>query len=113
MVWLPCPYLGRSVELTVERLAHIEAAHPTLLPNFADALTATLSEPDFVGDRANRPEIAFVRSWPDMLGGPSFVVVVVLTSNEDEAAKIRHWIVTAYVARRVSTWRPIWKRNSP
>ena len=75
-MWLPCPYLGRDVELTDEREWHIQRAHPPLLPDFSELLTKTIEDPDFVGDRAGREEIGFGSFWPEFLGGRSIVAVV-------------------------------------
>jgi hypothetical protein len=106
--WIPCPYLGRPVELTGERERHIEAVHPALLPGYLARVEATVALPDYVGAREGREEIGFVRFWPDLLGGRS-VVVVVVADRDDRGDTLRYWVVTAYVARQAHTWRPVWE----
>ena len=46
MVWLPCPYVGRDVELTAERERHIR--DPAMLPGREPELAMTLADPDEV-----------------------------------------------------------------
>lgn len=109
-MWFECPYLGRDVELTAERRSHIETRHPRLLPSNEHRLAETLRDPDFVGDRDGPAELAFVRLWPDLMGGKS-VVAVVISRPVPEASVMRYWIVTAYVSRNTRSWRPLWTRS--
>ena len=105
MRWLPCPHLGHPVELTGEREFHIQISHPALVPGRLSEIAQTVSAPDYVGTREGREELGFVRFWPDLFGG-RFVVVVVVADRDDRGVTLRYWVVTAYVARRTTTWRP-------
>ena len=107
MTRFPCPYLRGEVELTDERERHIAETHPDLLPEHRDRIAHTLADPDqvrrsvrFAGARS------FVRWYDDLRGGKHVVVVVVT-----EAAAGRHWIVTAYLARKLAEGEVEWKRN--
>jgi len=104
--FLECPYLGTAVELTAERRAHIEGAHPSLLPLHMHRLVETVERPDYVGGRPGRMERGFCRHWPDLDGGRS-IVVVVLGGPHNATGAVRYWIVTAYIARSTRTWVPL------
>lgn len=102
-----CPYLNGEVELTEERQEHIAERHPDLLPEFFPQLGKTLSDPDQVrrSERFGNARM-FVRWFEDVRGG-KFVVVVVVS----ELASDRNWIVTAYMARRLSGGTIEWTRS--
>ena len=55
-----------------------------------------------------RNELAFVRWFPGVLGG-RYVVAIVVSDPRGEDGTIRHWIVTAHVARRLGPWRVLWR----
>lgn len=103
----PCPYLNSDVELSSEREAHITERHPDFLPTFRDRIKDTLADPDEVrrSERMGNGWL-FSRYFANVLGGKYIVVVVV-----SEIAPARHWIATAYIARRLSGGIPEWKRN--
>lgn len=107
-MWLPCPYLGRDVELTDERERHIRHAHGNLLPERRSDLAATLSEPDEVRVRTWRPdELIFVRAVHER----EFVVVVTIEAEPiDDSDPRRAFIVTAYVAENPPASAVIWSR---
>lgn len=94
-----CPFLEAEVELTDERHAHIAAEHPELLPEHRALLAETLAEPDTVR-RNSRSENTrlFTRWFPGMRGGKHVVVVVA----SDTGPISRHWVVTAYLTRRLA-----------
>jgi hypothetical protein len=96
MVWLPCPYLGREVELTAERERHIRAEHPAMLSGNGPELALTLADPDEDGWRAWRQsELLFVRGIDDGL----FVVVVTVDDEPvNDTGPARTWVATAYVS---------------
>lgn len=94
---LPCPRLGRDVELTRERELHIEAHHPDLLPRHRLELAEALAEPDVVR-RGAGASLLLSRWYADRGRGRHVVVVAV-----DDAEVCR--IVTAYLARRISKGR--------
>jgi hypothetical protein len=102
-----CAYLGREVRLSGEREAHIAERHPDLLPEHRERIGATLADPDQVR-RSPRFGAAklFLRWFPDARGG-KHVVVVVVSSGEDG----RHWIITAYIARKLAEGEVEWARS--
>ena len=102
-----CAYLGREVQLSGEREAHIAERHPDLLPEHRERIGATLADPDQVR-RSPRFSAAklFSRWFPDVRGG-KHVVVVVVSSGEDG----RHWIITAYIARKLAEGEVEWARS--
>ena len=104
----PCPFLAGEVDLTEERERHIAKRHPELLPEHRGLLGETLSEPDQVrlSGRMSRARI-FSRWYDDLRGGKHVVVVVV----SDAARGGRHWIITAYVARRLAGGEVEWHRS--
>ena len=104
---MPCPFFGADVELTAERERHIAEYHPDLLPEYRDKIAATLADPDQVR-RSARFDAAkmFSKMYTDLRGGKHVVVVVV----SDEAPTRRHWVITAYMARRLVEGEVEWKR---
>lgn len=109
MAYFKCPYLNSDVELTDEREEHIAQRHPDLLPQFMHAIGETLEDPDeirrsarFVGARL------FSRRFETVRDGKYVVVIVV----SDAAPSERHWIITAYLARKLSKGREVeWTRS--
>jgi len=90
-----CPSLKLPVvELTDERALHIERRHPDLLPNHMAELEAAVGQPDSLRPDAYNPnKCAFVKWFPNLLGG-KFVIAQVVS---EWAEPPRHWIVTAYL----------------
>lgn len=107
MTRFPCPYLKGEVELTPQREHHIAERHPDLLPEHRDRIAETLAEPDQVR-RSGRFGSAklFSRWYTDVRRGRHVVVVVVSELGPRE----RHWIITAYLARKLAEGEVEWKR---
>ena len=103
-----CPYLRGMVELTEERERHIAEHHPDLLPAHLNAIVETLADPDTVRRSARFESARLFARWFDAVRGGKFVVVVVLT---DKGPADRHWIVTAYIARRLTGGEVEWQRS--
>lgn len=104
----PCPYLHGEVELTEEREGHIEANHPDLLPEHRARLADTLADPEEVRLSERAANAYLFSRWFDTVRDGKHVVVVVVTESTPAA---RNWIVTAYLARRLSGGQSIWTRN--
>ncbi len=104
----PCPYLDGVVELTAEREGHIAERHPDLLPRHRKSLAETVADPDEVR-RSIRFGSArlFSRWYTDLRQGKHVVVVVV----SELAPSERHWIITAYMARKLANGGIEWKRD--
>ena len=102
-----CAYLGGEVQLSGEREAHIAERHPDLLPEHRERIGTTLADPDQVR-RSRRFGAAklFSRWFSDVKGG-KHVVVVVVSSGEDG----RHWIITAYITRKLAEGEVEWARS--
>ncbi len=108
MALFQCPYLGGDVELTAERETHIATQHPDLLPTYRDKLAETLADPDQVRRSARFGSARlFTRWFADVRAGKHVVVVVV----SDPAPTARHWVVTAYIARKLAGGVTEWTRN--
>lgn len=106
MIRFPCPYLKGEVEWTDERERHTAQRHPDLLPQHRDRIAQTLAEPDQVRRSARFPAARLFSRWyPDLRGGKHVVVVVVSGSAG------RHWVITAYIARRLAEGEVEWKRS--
>lgn len=103
-----CPYLQGEVELTDERELHIEETHPDLLPEYLPQLAQTLLDPDEVR-RSKRISGArmFYRWFEDVRQGKYVAVVV---ASETDLAQ-RHWIITAYLTRRLMNGDVEWKKS--
>ena len=99
MAYFPCPYLGSDVELTDERAYHIANRHPDLLPEHRQCIADTLADPDQVRRSSRSGNTQLFSRWFESLRRGKYVVVVVVS---DPAPLARHWIITAYIARRLS-----------
>lgn len=108
MMLLPCPYLHGAAELSAERERHIQTEHPDLLPEHAARLAETLAAPDEVRNSWHASNARLFSRWfPDLRNGKHVVVVVFSEDSLEE----RHWIVTAYLARRLSGGIVEWARG--
>jgi hypothetical protein len=104
----PCPYLQGEVELTDEREAHIAQTHPDLFPEYLAQIAQTLADPDLIR-RSVRMGFArlFCRWFAEVRQGKFIVVVVVSEAVPEE----RHWIITAYITRRLASGEVEWRRS--
>jgi len=104
----PCPYLKGQVEFADEREAHVAHNHPDLLPEHLTQIGQTLADPDQVR-RSTRMSGArmFSRWFKDLRKGKYLVVVVVSEALPTE----RHWIVTAYITRRLVYGEVEWHKS--
>jgi hypothetical protein len=108
MSLFPCPYLKGEVELTEKRECHIAERHPDLLPAHRERLAETLIQPDQVRRSARFGSARLFSRWyADVRLGKHVVVVVV--SETDPAD--RHWVIAAYMARRLAEGEIEWKRD--
>ncbi len=104
---LACPHLGGEVEWTEERQAHIAARHPELLPAHLGKVTLTIADPDEIRRDHEYPNTRLLFRWfDDLMGGKNVVVATVSTPPPN----VRHWIVTAFVARKQPKGELEWKR---
>ncbi len=108
MTLLPCPYLGGMVELTDERRQHILSKHPELLPAHFDRLAETLANPDQIRRDSRFPATRLFARWFENIKGGKMLVVAVVS---DPLPEERHWIVTAYLARKLVQGVIEWQRN--
>ena len=108
MMHLLCPYLFGPVELSEDRESHILDRHPELAPLLRQWIAATLEDPDGIR-RSTRfnDALLFSRWHPDLRAGKHVVVVVV----SDRGPTRRHWIITAYAARRLAGGGLEWRRG--
>jgi hypothetical protein len=99
--------LNGEIELSAEREAHIELTHPDLLPKHLDKIRETLTKPDHVR-RSQRMGSArlFDRWFEDVYSGKYVVVVIVSETIPTE----RHWIITAYITRKLTEGEIEWPK---
>ncbi len=109
MTWFPCPYLDTQVELTDEREQHIAERHPDLLPNHFQRIADTLANPDQVRHSTRFANARLFSHWFESLRGGKYVVVVVVSTPPPPDG--RHWIITAYIARKLAEGEIEWKRD--
>lgn len=108
MMLFPCSFLQGEVELTQEREMHIAEHHPDLAPDCGRIIKETLADPDDVRSSIRMVSAKmFTRWFADVKGGKHAVVVVV----SDPAPACRHWVVTAYIARRLAGGEVLWTRK--
>lgn len=104
----PCPYLGGVVEWTEEREAHAAERHPDLLPEHRDKIAMTLGNPDEIRRSLRFGNARLFSRWFEDLHNGKHVVVVVVS---DPPPGRRHWIVTAYIARKLAQGEAEWRRS--
>ena len=102
------PYLKHDVELTYERERHIAERHPDLLPGHSDKLREAVTDPDQVRRSARFGGAKLFSRWFADLRTGNHVVVVVVSDFEPPQ---RHWIITAYIARRLTQGEVEWTRS--
>ncbi len=107
MTLFDCPYLHGQVELSEERERHIAERHPDLLPGERQRIADTLADPDQVRLSARFGNARLLTRWFDNVRGGKYVVVVVMAERDLH----RHWIVTAYMARKLAEGEVEWKRS--
>jgi len=95
---------GVPIRLTGERWGHICRRHPEL-SNQKEKILETLREPTEVlkGDFGEKLAVRFYRRTP--------LTAKYLVVAYKEVGPLDGFVVTAYLARRVATWRErLWKR---
>ena len=102
-----CPYLQAEVHLSRGREAHMTERHPDLLPEYRDCVRATLADPDQVRRSRRMGTARLFSRWHSELRGGKHVVVVVISEGDNG----RHWIITAYTARKLVEGEIEWARN--
>lgn len=103
-----CPYLKGNVELTEERERHIARRHPDLLPEYRQKMTETLAQPDQIRRSTRFGNAKLFSRWYDDVKKGKYVVVVVVSQPD---AMQRHWIITAYLAKKLAEGDVEWKRS--
>lgn len=103
-----CPYLHSDVELTTERERHIAMRHPELLLDHEARIADTLAGPDWIARSRRLDDTRLFSRWYDDLHGGKHVVVVVVTEGIPAE---RHWIIIAYIARRLRGGETEWARS--
>ena len=102
-----CPRLNAEVELTAERARHIEQKHADLWREHRDKIAEVLADPDVIRRGARAVSERRFSRWYTNLGRGRHVVVVVVS----EERPVRHWVVTAHMARRVARGGIEWRRG--
>jgi len=117
--------LNGEVELSDEREMHIVHNHPDLLPEYLMQVGLTLAAPDqvrhslrmssarifcrrFEEVRHIVPTLAPAASAGVSLREGKYVVVVVVSES---MPVMRHWIITAYMTRRLANGEVEWRKT--
>jgi hypothetical protein len=95
------------VELTEERRRHIAARHPELLLRIGPRIAETILTPDLVRRSSRRPTAQLFSKRIHAGDRIRHMVVVVECGDADD----RHWVVTAYVTRRLTGGVVEWRRS--
>lgn len=103
-----CPYLDREVVLTDERYEHIQKHHPELLPEHEHALESTVRDPDSVRRSERFQNARLFTKYFDTLRGGKYTVVVIVNDSRNG---VRDWIITAYMARKITRGGVEWERR--
>jgi len=100
--------LNAQVELTNEREQHIAKRHPDLLPEHRQCIADVLADPDQVRRSPRFANARLFSRWFGSLRGGKHVVVVVVS---EPVNGYHHWIITAYIARKLAGGENEWKRD--
>ena len=103
-----CPYLKGDVELTEGRESHIAHSHPDLLPQYLGQLGQTVGDPDQVRRSVRMSGARLFYRRHEGVGGGRYIAVVVVSET---TPKVRHWIITAYLTRRLANGEVEWERD--
>ncbi len=106
MTRFPCPYLKDRVEWTEGRERHIAERHPDLLPQHRERVVETVADPDQVRRSIRLPAARLFSRWYPEVRGCKHIVVVVVSGPPQ-----RHWVIAAYIARRLAEGEVKWKRS--
>lgn len=102
------PLLKGEVELTDEREAHIAHTHPDLLPEYLLQVGQTLADPDQIRRSLRMSTARMFCRWHDEVRQGKYIVVVVAS---EALPVVRHWIITAYLTRRLANGEVEWHKN--
>ena len=103
-----CSHLNGEVELSDEREMHIAYSHPDLLPEYLMQVGLTLAAPDQVRRSLHMSSARiFCRRFEEVRQGKYVVVVVV----SETTPAMRHWIITAYMTRRLANGEVEWRKT--
>jgi hypothetical protein len=105
---LHCPYLSSDVELSAEREKHITESHPDLLPEYREQVVRTLRDPEQVRLSERFKKARLFTRWFDSVRGGKYIVVVVISESKPSN---RHWVITAYMARKLAGGDIEWKKD--
>lgn len=102
-----CHFLGGEVELSPERLQHIQERHPGTLPDFEEQLEETITNPDLIR-RSEKDLSAWIFSkWFTSIRTGRFLIVIIIAESDPT----RFWIVTTYTARKITGGITVWKKT--
>jgi hypothetical protein len=96
-----------EVELTEEREHHIAEHHPGLLPEHREWIAETLTDRDQVRRSVRFGNARIFARWCESIRGSKHVVVLMSATTPSD----RHWIVTAYLARKLVEGGVEWQRS--
>lgn len=82
--------------------------HPDLLPEHFEAISRALADPDAVRRDSRFAATHLFSRWFEDIKRGKFVVVAVVS---EALPAERHWVVTAYTARKVVQGVTEWKRS--
>ena len=104
-----CPFLGGTVHLTSERIAHIRGGHPEFRAMNEQVMKETIrnamEKPSIITrSRKDAQGIIFGRWEPSLYGG-KYVVVTVISSPE------RNWVITAFISRYQPKGELLWRQD--
>jgi hypothetical protein len=109
--FIECPFLGGMVELNDERRQHIENVHPREAQAVLAEIESVVRDPDVVFETPRQGEHALVRALRDQPTHAVVAIVVTEAVRSSDRMQERHWVVTAYIARRLPRWRVQWRRT--
>ena len=80
-----------------------------MLPEFLQSIADTLADPDQIRRSSRFVDARLFTRWFETIRDGKYVVVIVVSDAEPVK---RHWIITAYIARKLAKGREVeWERS--
>jgi hypothetical protein len=97
------------VELSDDRYQHILKEHPEVLPEHEKEILETILSPQQIRKSKRFSSARLFTKWFENVRGGKYMVIVVV--SDITAKGDRHWIITAYIARKITEGEIEWKED--
>jgi hypothetical protein len=100
-----CPFLDKEILIPDERISHVVQDHGELLPEHWNLIEEVVRDPEKIRTSSRDTNILLFSRYYSWLLRGKFVVVGIVIHPE------RCWMITAFIARRLSGGTLLWKKE--